>query len=475
MKRISTGTAELDLILGGGWPQYSLNILAGTPGTGKTILAQQFVFANARPDAPALYLTTLSEPAAKMLRYLQQFSFFDDAKLLGDPPSIVYRDIAEAVRERGLEALPELVVALMTEHRPAYLVIDSFKALRELGSTGPELRRAIFDLAGTLATRSCTTLLVGEYSGSDWESLPEFTIADGIVQLVNKPFGTRDERYTRVLKLRGSGYLPGEHAFRITSHGLAIFPRLITPPQPTTYIASTEQISTGVAALDRMFDGGLRRGSSTLLVGSAGSGKTLLGVHFLFAGIAAGEQVLMVSFQESPSLLRHLIAGFGWNVDELGEHGHFTSVYVSPVEMNVDDIVQQLMAVVEAKPIRRVLIDSFGDLEAAATDPQRFRSYVYSLMQLFAVRGITTYATYESLVDLDFASFTRVGASYMSDNVIALRYLVDDGRRLHARIIHAIAVVKCRGSAHDHQVRQMIVGPHGVHIELDDETPKADE
>lgn len=475
MKRITTGTAELDVILGGGWPQYSLNILAGTPGTGKTILAQQFVFANARPDAPALYLTTLSEPAAKMMRYLQEFGFFDDTKLLGDPPSIVYRDIAEAVRDRGLEALPELVVALMTEHRPSYLVIDSFKALRDLGAAGPELRRAIFDLAGTLAARSCTTLLVGEYSARDLEILPEFTIADGIVQLVNKPYGTRDERYARVLKLRGSSYLPGEHAFRITPHGLSIFPRLVTPPQPPAYTASAERISTGVPALDRMFNGGVRRGSTTLVVGSAGGGKTLLGVHFLFAGVAAGEQVLMVSFQESPSLLRHLIAGFGWDVDELGEHGHFTAVYVSPVEMNVDDIVQQMMAVVEAKSIRRVLIDSLGDLEAASTDPQRFRSYVYSLMQLFTVRGITTYATYESLVDSDFASFTRVGASYMSDNVIALRYLIEEGPRLHARIAHALAVVKCRGSKHDHQVRQMSVGPHGVEIELDDLPPKADE
>lgn len=475
MKRITTGTAELDLILGGGWPQYSLNIIAGTPGTGKTILAQQFVFANARPDAPALYLTTLSEPAAKMLRYLQQFSFFDDNKVLGDPPSILYRDIAEAVRDRGLEALPELVVALMTEHRPSYLVIDSFKALRDLGAAGPALRRAIFDLAGTLAARSCTTLLVGEYSPRDLEILPEFTIADGIVQLVNKPYGTRDERYARVLKLRGSSYLAGEHAFRVTQQGLSIFPRLITPAQPTAYSASAERISTGVPALDRMFDGGVRRGSSTLVVGAAGTGKTLLGMHFLFAGVAAGEQVLMVSFQESPSLLRHLIAGFGWNVDELGEHGHFTAAYVSPVEMNVDDIVQQMMAVVEAKPIRRVLIDSLGDLEAASTDPQRFRSYVYSLMQLFTVRGITTYATYESLVDPDFASFTRVGASYMSDNVIALRYLVEGGPRLHAHVARALAVVKCRGSAHDHQVRRMSVGPHGVEIELDDVPPKANE
>lgn len=473
MKRITTGTAELDLILGGGLPQSSLTIVAGTPGTGKTILAQEFVFANARPDARALYLTTLSEPPAKMMRYLQQFSFFDDSKLLGEPPSILYRDIAEAVRDGGLAALPEIIVTLMTEHRPAYMVIDSFKALRDVSTAGAEVRRALFDLAGNLAARTCTTLLVGEYSPHDLEILPEFTIADGIIQLVNKQYGTRDERYLRVIKLRGSDYLAGEHAFRLTGHGLSIFPRLVTPVLPAGYTASAEQVSTGVPGLDRMFHGGLRRGSSTLVVGSAGSGKTLLGMHFLFAGIAAGEQVLLVSFQENPTLLRHLIAGLGWSVDELGEQGHLTAVYVSPVEMNVDDIVQRILAVLEAKPIRRVVIDSLGDLEGAATDPQRFRGYVYSLMQLFAVRGVTAYATYESSVDPDFSSFTRMGASHISDNVIALRYFVDGAAPYKGQIARVLAVVKCRGSAHDNQVRRMVIGTSGVEVTIDDAPPKA--
>lgn len=470
MERITTGTAELDLILGGGLPLHSLNIVAGTPGTGKTILAQQFVFANARPDAPALYLTTLSEPASKMLRHLQQFSCFDDGKLIGDPPSIFYRDIAEAVRARGLEALPETVLALMAEHRPATMVIDSFKALRDLGQPGPEVRRALFDLAGNLAARSCTTLLVGEYSARDMDVLPEFTIADGILQLVNRPSGTRDERYLRVLKLRGSDYRAGEHAFRLTGHGLAVFPRLVTLPVPAGYTASEEQVSTGVAGLDRMLHGGLRRGSSTLVAGSAGSGKTLLGMHFLFAGVAAGEHGLLVSFQENPTLLRHLISGLGWSAGELDERGRLTALYVSPVEMNVDDIVQRIMAVLADMPIRRVVIDSLGDLDAASSDPQRFRCYVYSLMQLFAVRGVTAYATYESLVEPDFACFTRVGASYISDNVIALRHLVENSAHSYGRIARAVAVVKCRGSAHDSHIRKMTIGEHGV--EVDAEPPE---
>ncbi|MDX2088276.1 MAG: ATPase domain-containing protein [Kofleriaceae bacterium] len=464
MERVTSGVGELDLILGGGFPLNSLSIIAGSPGTGKTVLSQQFVYANARPDAPALYLTTLSEPASKMLRYLQQFSFFDERKLLDAPPAIVYRDIAAMLRTKGFDALPQTLSDMLGEYRPSYLVIDSFKALRDLGRSGPELRQPLFDLAGSLAARSCTTLLVGEYTAQELDELPEFAIADGIIHLVNRPYGTRDERYLRVRKLRGSGYRAGEHAFRIAGHGLSIFPRLVTPSEPAAYSSPTDRISTGVAGLDRMTHGGLRRGSSTLVVGAAGTGKTLLGLHFLFAGVAAGEHGLLVSFQENPTLLRQLTAGLGWNVKELDEGGRLSSVYVSPAEMNIDDVVQRVMAVLEAKPIRRVVIDSLGDLEAASSDPQRFRSYIYSLMQLFAVRGVTSYATSESLVDPGYSSFTRVGASYISDNVIALRYFVEGGLGPDQAIARTLSVVKCRGGAHDQHIRRITIGAHGVEV-----------
>lgn len=463
MERISTGIPGLDTVLDGGFPIHSLNVIAGTPGTGKTILAQQLVYANARPDAPALYLTTLSEPAAKMLRYLQRFSFFDQDRLLGDRPSVIYRDLSEPIRRRGFDALPDILTTLLGEHRPAYLVIDSFKALRELGPNAAGLRRALFDLAGDLAARSCTTLLVGEYTERELEELPELAIADGILHLVTRPYGTRDERYLRVRKLRGSGYRAGEHAFRITADGLSVFPRLVTPVEPSPYFATAERVSTGIAGLDRMVGGGLRRGSATLVVGAAGTGKTILGLHFLFAGAAAGEHGLLVSFQENPTLLHHLIAGLGWSPDELGERGRLTSLYMSPVEMNIDEVVQRMLAVLDARPVRRVVIDSLGDLEAASSDSLRFRGYVYALVQLLAVRGITTYATNELPVEPGFAFFTRMGASYISDNVIALRYVSKaDDARAFAR---SIAVVKCRGSAHDHHIRRLTIGPRGAEVD----------
>lgn len=466
MERITTGIGELDRILDGGFPRGSLNLIAGSPGTGKTILAQQVVYANAQPDAPAIYLTTLSEPTAKVLRYLQTFTFFDQAKVLDERPAVVYRDIAEVIRGRGFEALSDILVALLDEYRPAIMVIDSFKALRDLGASVAEIRRVMFDVAGHLAARPCTTLLVGEYTAQEEIELPEFAIADGIVHLANRPTGMRDERFMRIVKLRGSAYRSGEHAFVVGEHGMSVFPRLVSPREPVPYKATTERVSTGLPGLDRMLEGGVRRGSSTLVVGSSGTGKTLLALHFLFAGIAADECGLLVSFQENPTLMQQIVAGRGWNPKELVEQRRLTPLYVSPVEMNIDDIVRRMLLVLDSRPIKRVVIDSLGDLQMASTDPQRFHSYVYALGQLLAVRGITSYLTSESLVDISYGSSVHSGISYVSDNVIALRYAFENERGGGADVLlgRTLAVVKTRGSAHDPHIRRMTIHAHSVDV-----------
>jgi len=461
VERVTSGIVPLDEILGGGVPTNSLVVVAGAPGTGKTILAQQFVFANATPDARALYLTTLSEPRAKTIRYLQQFSFFDQDRLIGERPAILYGDLAEPIRTQGFEALSETVGALLDEHRPRLLVIDSFKALRDLVPSDVQARRVLFDLASRLAARSCTTLFVGEYVRDELERLPEFAIADGILHLVNRPTGTRDERYLRVHKLRGSGFRAGEHAFRISSDGLSVFPRLVTPAEPTAYHASDERVGTGLAGLDAMLGGGLRRGSATLVRGPSGSGKTLLGLHFLHAGAVAGEHGLLVSFQENPSMIRFITSAIGLDARELDASGHLTSLYLSPVELNVDDVIQRITAVLAAKPIRRVVVDSLLDLEAAvSSDPMRFRSYFYALIQRFAVEGIAAML----VVGTEIGAGPRdlADAEYTADTVIDLRYAPADapGRESARNIV----VLKSRGVAHATTANRLRVGARGLEV-----------
>ncbi|MBI2953314.1 MAG: hypothetical protein HYY30_03305 [Chloroflexi bacterium] len=208
-----------------------------------------------------------------------------------------------------------------------------------------------------------------------------------------------------------------------------------------------------------MLEGGLLRGSTTFVAGPAGSGKTILGLHFLFDGVVRAEPGLLISFQENPTMIRRTVAGLGWGVSEMGEGGLLTHLYVSPVEMNIDDIVERATSISEARGIRRLVVDSLLDLEASSVDRNRFRSYAYALMQYLAVRSITTYFTYETSVGADYSRLTDLHLSYLSDNVFALRYEPND------EIRRTIAVVKSRGSAHVQRIVPFIIGDRGVIVD----------
>src|SRR5713101_8350024 len=193
IKRLTTGNRELDDILEGGIPENSLNIIMGEPGSGKTTLAEEFIFANAADERrPILYLTTLSEPLDKVIKYLQQFRFFDLAK---------------------------------STH---------------------EMRLMLHEVAGLLAAYNTTVLLVGEYRHEDIATSPEFAVADGIIELARNALGTRDERYLRVFKLRGSSYRQGFHAFDITAAGVEVYPRLVSPVEATSYKRDVNRSPSGV-------------------------------------------------------------------------------------------------------------------------------------------------------------------------------------------------------------------------------------
>src|SRR5882672_5033639 len=210
----------------------TINVVMGAPGTGKTILAEQLVFANASADSPALYLTTLSEPLDKFIQHGQSYGFFDSARV-GE--TVFYEDLGMMVRERGIGLLAEIVTELLTQLKPRLMVIDSFKALNELIETPQERHTILFDLASVLTAYLCTTFLVGEYSNEMMTDLPEFAIADSILLLLKHATGVREQRFLRVEKLRGSASIPGMHAFNISPDGIELFPRLLTPEVSQLY------------------------------------------------------------------------------------------------------------------------------------------------------------------------------------------------------------------------------------------------
>ena len=226
MDRLSTGNGRLDEVLGGGLILDAITLVVGAPGTGKTILAEQCLFANATRERPGLYLSTVSEPFDKLLRYGQALEFFDTAQL---NRSVFYDDLGDAVHQNGLPAVVDRLDALLKEHRPGIVVIDSFKALRTFAADEAEFRRFLHDLAGRLSALAVSSLWVGEYGPDEATDAPEFAVADGVIALETKRSAERSIRYVSVRKLRGSNFLSGDHVYRITAGGLVVFPTTRRP------------------------------------------------------------------------------------------------------------------------------------------------------------------------------------------------------------------------------------------------------
>jgi circadian clock protein KaiC len=453
-ERMGSGNPEADHILGGGFPANSINIVMGHPGSGKTIFAEQLIFHNARGDRPILYFTTLSEPLAKVVRYLQGFRFYDEEKL---GTQVIYEDIGPQLAADGAGALVPLLAEAIRTLSPKVIVIDSFKAVHDLAPTVAERRRIVYEMTALLSAYGTTAFLLGEYTEDDILAYPEFAVADGIVELSRRRLGNRDERYFRVYKLRGSRYLEGAHAFRITSAGLDVYPRLVSPQMPEGYEPATERLSTGVRGLDEMLGGGLWRGTTTLLAGPSGAGKTTIGLQFAFEGARRGEPTLYMSFQENPTQLMRTIRGLGADVEELRRRG-LDLVYASPVELQIDSIIVDLFRRIEHGHVRRLVLDAVGDLASAATDPQRLHDYLYALVQHLAVRTITSVLNFETTGNSITHGGMQNAMSYLSDNVLQLTL---DGEE---RTRRALRVVKTRGSAHDTRVREVAIGSGGLSV-----------
>ena len=450
-ERLSSGDEGLDQIVGGGLPINGINLITGLPGSGKTLLCQQFIFAGATVERPAVYLSTVSEPFEKIIRYAQTLSFFD-REAIGR--SVFYEDLGATVSgERGLAAVTERISALIKEHRPGIVAIDSFKALAAFAADAREFRRFLHDLAALLSAFPATCFWVGEYGEDEARSAPEFAVADGIISLATERANERTLRLIRVTKLRGSDFRSGRHAYRLSEDGITVFPRLSDPLTESAYRLSGERISTGIAPLDRMLAEGYAPGSSTLVAGPSGAGKTLMGLHFILSGAAVGEPGVIASLQENPIQLQRAAGSFGWSLDD----ERVAVMYRSPNDVYIDEWVYELLGVVERSGAKRVVIDSLSDLQYATPDPVRFREFIYSLTQRLSRQGISPLMTSELPELFHVGRLAEYGISHLSDNVIMLQYLRDG-----ARLGRTVTVLKSRASAHDPEVRAFEITADGI-------------
>ncbi|HEX4109350.1 MAG TPA: ATPase domain-containing protein [Solirubrobacteraceae bacterium] len=447
--RLASGNERLDRILDGGLPGNAIHLIAGPPGSGKTILAEQYAFANATVERPAVYFSTVSEPLDKLVRFGQTLEFFD---VLAIGQRVFYEDLGDDLEKGGLRRTLERIRTVLRERCPGILIIDSFKALTAYADSHRDFRSFLYQLAADTGAVTGSSFWLGEYDLDTITGEPEFAIADSILGLGSQRAGERSSRVLEVLKLRGSGYLSGQHAYRISARGLSVFPRLADTIDTSSYELGAGRLSTGIDALDEMLTDGYWPGSSTLCAGPSGIGKTLLGLHFVVAGAAAGERGIVASLQENPTQLTRVAAAFGWTLDE-----SVTMMYRSPVDLYVDEWIYELLGMIDRLGVKRVLIDSLTDLLFASREEIRFREYMYSLTQRCSRLGVSLFMTSE-LRDLFAVNrLSEYGVSHLSDNVLVLQYLRDG-----ATIRRAITPLKTRASRNDPRMREFTIGAGGI-------------
>jgi circadian clock protein KaiC len=450
--RLSTGDAGLDQVLGGGLPVGSLIIVAGPPGSGKTILAQQICFWNATPERNAVYYTTWSEPHEKMVRHLEPFSFFD---LDGLGERVQFLHLAEQIGTESTDAFAAAADEILRrafETKPVIIVIDSSKALHDIVAPD-EFRRAIFDLASKVAYSNAVLILVGEYSASETRSRPEFAVADGILQLENEPRGPIDRRWLRVRKMRGAEVAAGQHSFRIGGGGVEVFPRLETTlPQRVPTLDT--RASFGLEQLDDAIGGGIPGGDSTLLIGPSGIGKTLLALRFIAAGLEQGERCLHLSFQENEAQVKEKAAAAGWEWKDLDEDRLIVR-HVPPVELDLDEVGTMIRSELGRGDVKRVVVDSLAELAFAARETERLPAYVWALGGFIRAAGGTSIFTNEMAALGRGADLG--GLSFIFNNVFFLRYL-----EVQSELRRGLNILKMRQSDHEKGLISFEIAADGI-------------
>ena len=461
IRKLKTGVPGLDEVLGGGLPEFSFNIIAGAPGSGKTTLAHQIMFANATPKRPALYFTVLGEPAIKMLRYQQQFSFFDQAKL---SKSVRFVNLSEMVLKQDLDAVLEQIVREVEAVGPGIVMVDSFRTVvRMAQSAGAEgaMQSFIQRLGLHLTSWQATTFLIGEYMESEIRDNPVFTVADGLMWLSQAVERNSIVRKLQIVKMRGQESVPGLHTFRMNEGGLHVFPRTYGLTGTADRKKDARRLSTGIAELDAMMGGGIASGHSMLIGGPSGSGKSILGSQFINEGLKRGEPGVVSVFEELPSTYVDRAAKLGMNFKPFLKKGMLEIIYLRPLDLSVDETVHEIIEAVKRTKAKRVVIDSLVGFEMALAPNFRtdFRESLYRMIVALTRLGVTIISTVE--VEEDFTSFglSNFGISFLSDDILRLRYISLDGQ-----LRRMLMVVKMRGGKHSIDTREFEVTSKGISI-----------
>ncbi len=483
-----TGVGNLDAVLGGGLVRGSLALIVGPPGSGKTTLANQLAFSVGRAGRRVVVVSAMSEPTSKLIAHLRTFDFYDDA-LVGD--RIQYLSL-EQYLAAGLASVGEALIDIARKARADLVVLDGFRGVRGADLDLQAARQFLYDIGSTLSVFGMTTVITSEADPRDPAFFPESTTADIIIGLHYDLVGVQQRRALEVIKMRGAQPLSGLHSIHLSREGLVIYPRLASRVATRTEASEPDaalveearkqveeplaRVSVGIPEVDRLLGGGLTAGSTTLVVGSLGTGKTVLALHFAVAGLRAGEPTVFLGFRETLSQLLQKAGAFDLGREMLAgmrPSGIMTLQHWAPVELNPDIVADRLVATLDSVGARRLVIDSVIELEHAIReggDPRRADSYMAALVEALRQRNVTAMFIREH--DTTIAtrmSLTPGAVAVLAENVLLLQH-IEEGAALH----RVLSVVKMRYSAHDAQLHEFTIqAPAGIqlldaHSSLDD-------
>jgi circadian clock protein KaiC len=459
----TTGVPGLDEVLVGGFPSNRIYLIQGDPGSGKTTLGLQFLLEGVRLGESAMYVS-LSETREEILGVaashgwsLDGIQLFEmsaaDRKLSLDDDNTLFEPSEVELRE----IMQQLLTAIETV-KPVRLVFDSLSELRLLSQNPLRYRRQILVLKQFLAGRQSTVLFLDDRTSPEDDRQLQ-SLSHGVLLLEQRraEFGG-DRRYLRVIKVRGLKPRGGEHELAIVRGGLRVFPRLVAAEHHEDFEAGL--VSSGVEPLDELLGGGIDRGTATLIIGPAGSGKSSLAVRYALSAAERGENVAMFAFDERIQTLRARTRGLGLNLEGVVRSGRLSIVQIDPAEMGPGEFVANVGRAVNEAKARVIIIDSLNGYLNAMPEERALALQLHELLSMLGHRGVTSFMVLAQHGILGAGMQSPVDVSYLADTVIMLRYFEAAGM-----VRKAVSVLKKRSGPHEHTIREYGMGPpHGITV-----------
>jgi circadian clock protein KaiC len=456
--RVPSHVPGLDTILSGGFLSGGLYLIQGLAGAGKTVLASQMVYGHAAAGGHARFVTVLGENHGRMMAHLRSMRFFEQSLV---PDRVSYISAYQALDEDDgeLKRLTALLRREVQSSGATVLVLDGVSAVEAKAGSIFAMKRFTHELQTLASATDCTIFLLT--TGSVVPSGPEHTMVDGVIELKQRAYSSRTERRLLVHKIRASTFLEGEHAFRITSEGITVFPRVeaqfVFPSRLEQ--RSPPRLSSGIPSLDTLLQGGLPGATQASLVGPSGAGKTTVGLQYL-SNSSASEPGLLFGCFETPERLRLKADRMGLRFSEAEQKGELELLWYPVGEHILDEIAHRLLDSVRRRGVKRLVIDGVSGFQQAALEPERMPRFWSTLSAELRALGVTTLHTMEmpELIGAELRVPIK-GISPLTETLILLRYV-----ELRSRLYRLISVFKVRDGAFDSTIREFAITDTGIII-----------